>query len=378
MRAHVFTDASLARYAGQFAWLALDTERPQNAQAMKTVKVEGLPSYFVVDPRDGKVLIRWIGGATVPQLAKVLDDAKSRFAGGESGKANELLAKADRLFADAKNAESIPLFEQAIAAAPAGWPKYSRAVESLLYAYAVTDAAEPATKLALEAWPKLRNTPSAASIASSGLAASVQLPPESELRKKAAPLFEAECRKLVTKPPKGIPGDDISAVHQALVAAREQSGDSAGARKAREEWSAFLERAAAAAKTKEERAVFDSHRLTAFIQLGTPEKAVPFLTQAAKDFPDDYNPWARLAGAYEAMKSWDEALAANDKALELVYGPRRLTVIETRIRICNGKGDPACRKGAFEELLRTAKALPDDDRKAARIAAIEKRMAEIR
>ena len=39
------------------------------------------------------------------------------------------------------------------------------------------------------------------------------------------------------------------------------------------------------------------------------------LKMSEKDFPEDYNPPARLALAYEAMKDYEMALASSDKAL---------------------------------------------------------------
>ena len=42
--------------------------------------------------------------------------------------------------------------------------------------------------------------------------------------------------------------------------------------------------------------------------------------QSQRDFPDDYNPPARLALAYRALKRWDEALAASDVAMSKAYG----------------------------------------------------------
>jgi len=41
------------------------------------------------------------------------------------------------------------------------------------------------------------------------------------------------------------------------------------------------------------------------------------LEQSQREMPDDYNPSARLAIAYRAMKKWPEALAASDRALSM-------------------------------------------------------------
>ena len=45
-----------------------------------------------------------------------------------------------------------------------------------------------------------------------------------------------------------------------------------------------------------------------YLELGQPERALPMLQASERDLPDDYNPPARLAVAYKAMKRWDEAI----------------------------------------------------------------------
>ena len=74
MKAFVFTNPSLARHAGRFVWLEIDTEKKQNAALKKQLGVPALPTYFVMDPADQKVALRWVGGFTVAQLDRLLDD----------------------------------------------------------------------------------------------------------------------------------------------------------------------------------------------------------------------------------------------------------------------------------------------------------------
>src|SRR5205085_3769326 len=122
--------------------------------------------------------------------------------------------------------------------------------------------------------------------------------------------------------------DDRSAAYGTLVDARRDAKDDAGALAAAEAWASFLEREASRARTPDARAVFDSHRLGAYLELDQPRRAIPMLQASEKDLPGDYNPPARLAAAYNAMKDWDDALAASERALKLAYGPRRLRILQ--------------------------------------------------
>ena len=115
---------------------------------------------------------------------------------------------------------------------------------------------------------------------------------------------------------------------------------------------------AAEAKTPEQRASYDPHRLQAYLELHTPEKAIPMLEQSARDFPDDYNPLGRLAVAYGAMKEYDKALAASDRALAKAYGPRKLTIYRQRADILVAKGDKQAARDTIEKAVAYAKSLP--------------------
>ncbi len=175
-----------------------------------------------------------------------------------------------------------------------------------------------------------------------------------------------------------IADDDRSGLYISLLDARQQAGDSLGARQVALDWAAFLEGAAAKASTAEQRAVFDPHRLSAYLELGQPERAVPMLEASEKDLPEDYNPPARLVAAYRAMKKWDEALAASDRALAKVYGPRKLGIYSARADILSGKGDRDGARRTLEAALAYADSLPAEQRSEGTLAALRKKLEALK
>ncbi len=390
MRAFVFTDRSLARQAGRFVWLEMDTEKARNAGLSAKLKIRALPTFFVLDPAEERVVLRWVGGATVPQLETLLEDARLVVAGagprarsakravaGRADAADSAFARAERLYSEDDNAEAAKAFQEALGLAPGGWPRYGRAVESLLFAWQITDQYEPAARLARDAWPRLRKTSSAANVVASGLDCALSLPADHPSRKELVENFEAGARALIADPAVPLAADDRSAVYIALLDARQDARDPAGARKVASEWAAFLEGEAARAATPEERAVFDPHRLSAYLELGEPERAIPMLEASQRDFPDDYNPPARLALAYKAMKRWDEALAASDRALAGVYGPRKLRVLEARADIHVGRGDVAAARRTLEEAVALAESFAPGQRSESAIASLKKKLGAL-
>src|SRR6188472_3725676 len=100
MRAYVYTDKSLERYAGRFVWLSVNTEDAKNAPFLKRYPIPALPTLLVLDARHDSVALRYVGGATVPQLKKMLDEVESPYRARSASTADRLLAKADNLASD--------------------------------------------------------------------------------------------------------------------------------------------------------------------------------------------------------------------------------------------------------------------------------------
>jgi tetratricopeptide (TPR) repeat protein len=388
MRAFVFTDRSLARHAGRFVWLAIDTEKAKNAALTKRLAVHALPSFFILDPISEAVALRWVGGATPPQLEKILDDGNAAVAaaqrgasspalipGGASAEADAALARADRLYGAADYPAADSAFEAALAIAPAGWPQLGRATESLLYALQESGGEARCAALAREAFPGLRHTPSAANLAGSGLECALGLDAGVSGRDSLIAALEADCREVLADTALAIAADDRSGLYISLLDARQDAKDEAGARQVALAWSAYLDGVAGRAPTPEARASLDSHRLSAYLELGEPERAIPMLDASERDAPDDYNPPARLAIAYRAMKRWDDALAASDRALLHAYGPRKLGILQVRADIFNGRGDPATAKRTLREALDLAESFAPGQRSESTIGVLKKKLA---
>ena len=377
MKAFVYGDKSLERYAGRFVWLSVNTENAANAAFLKRYPIPALPTLLVLDPKRDNVALRFVGGATVPQLRKLLEESEQTYRARSMSTADELLGKGDRLASDGKNADAIAAYEEALKNAPKSWRNFARAAEGLVVTMSLAGQSGPCSARALELYPRLKGTSSGANVASTGLSCASSLKETDEARATRIAALEKATREAFADPKVQLSADDRSGIYISLIGARDAMKDAEGVAKLTAEWSAFLDDAAAKAKTPEQRTVFDSHRLSAYFDLGTPEKAIPMLEQSQRDFPTDYNPPARLALAYKAMKQYDKALAASDHALQHVYGPRKLVVLTARADIYEAMGDKAAAKRVIAEAVQYAKALPEGQRSERRIAGLEKRMAGI-
>jgi tetratricopeptide (TPR) repeat protein len=374
MRAFVFTDKALGRDAGRFVWLSINTEKATNNEFLRKFPVQVWPSLYVINPSTEKVSLRWVGGATVPQLHKLFDDGERAVRGRERGVAG-ILARADKFYGEGKNAEAAKEYRAALKAAPPQWPQYGRTVESLLFALAITNASQECATIALETWPRLRDTSSTANVAGSGLDCALGLPKETPNRAEMIRQLREDALAAIANTRAKIAGDDISGAYDELVSEREDAKDESGKKRLLDQWAAFLEKQAAEAKTPEQRAAYDPHRVGVYLQMKQPERGLAMLEASERDLPDDYNPPARLAVLYKALKRYDDALAASDRALSKAYGPRKVGILQTRSDIYRDKGDLAAAKTTMVEALSFAEALPAGQRSETQIAALKKKMA---
>ncbi|HTY41477.1 MAG TPA: tetratricopeptide repeat protein [Thermoanaerobaculia bacterium] len=371
MRAFVFTDKALSKHAGQFVWLSIDTEKAQNAAFVKKYPIRAWPSMYVIDPVSEKITLRWVGGATVAELDKLFVEASRP---GKDAVASAALKRADALYADGKYRESIAPYQEAVASLPKTSPSYARAVEALLFALSASDEPAPCVTVARSALPALRATPAAAVLAGSGLDCALGLPAEAPGRAASVAEFERVSREVLADPKLHLVADDRSALYNSLFDARKDARDETGAHEVALAWVADLDATAAAAKTPEQFTALDPDRYSAYQAAGEIEKVIPMLEQSEKDFPNDYNPPARLASAYLKLKRYDQALACSDRALARVYGPRKLRLYAVRIDIYRGMGDEANAEKTAREALAFAEALPPGQRSESAIASLQKQL----
>src|SRR5688572_1247550 len=95
MKAYVYGDASLERYAGRFVWLSINTEDAKNAAFLKRYPIPALPTLLVLDPKRDSVALRYVGGATLPHLKNLLGEAEKTFKSRSQSTAGALLGKSE-------------------------------------------------------------------------------------------------------------------------------------------------------------------------------------------------------------------------------------------------------------------------------------------
>ena len=351
---------ALAKHAGRFVWLSVDTEKDENSAFLAKFPVGVLPTLLVVDAEREQAALTRAASVTVTELVRLLDDGEAAVRHSASNPAGAALADGERLAGEGRPKEAAAAFRRALELGGPGWSRRGRVVESLAGALSSTGEVEACATLVAAEAPSWARDPLFVSVVTTGLYCAVEGPEAAPWRAGALAALEPLAKEALGL--RDLIADDRSGVYEMLIEAREAAHDSDGKRQLAGAWLAFLEGEAARAPTPEARAAFDAHRLAASLALGDPARAVTALRASERDLPADYNAPARLATAYLELGRTDEALAAAERALTKVYGPRRLRVEETRVKIYLKKGDLAAARRALDEAIRFGESLPAVER----------------
>lgn len=340
MRATVFTDAALGKQAGRFVWLSIDTENEKNAAFLDRYPWQAVPTFQVIDAKTEKIAYSWIGAVDLAGLLVRFDEAETAF----------------------RRTDAVA------AAAPSS-------VDASVLELALAEKHEECARRALELLQSLPPGIVRANVASTGLDCALSAPEGPKWRGVAVVILEVTTREAVDY--EGIPDDDRSGLYGALVDARDRQHDEVGGQARAVQWLDWLNAQAMGAPSVEARAALDGNRVAAAVRAGRPELALVAIEASERDLPADYNPPARLAIVLREMGRYDDALAASDRALAKVYGPRTIRLWEDRATIFEKKGDPEGAKGALQKGIEFAASLPPSERTKRAIERLEKRLGEV-
>lgn len=374
LEAEVLTDRALAPLADDFVWASIDSERESSSAFLARFPLEASPTLWVIDPRREAPLVRWVGTMTAPQLVELLGDARAAFRGELGLDATASLLEGDAAAARGDSDTARAAWRRALDVSPPDWPKRARAANALSFALARAGRHVECAELALAELPRTRpGSAGRVDLAIGGIDCATAL--EGSAKADALARLLPVARQMAEDP--SILGDDRSGAWMAVMDGLKAMGDEAGARQAAASWSTLLDDLAARAPNPKARSVYDAHRMLAYLALGQGERALPMLAAAERDFPEDYNPPARLAYTLLQLGRLDEALAASERAERLIYGPRSLRVLSVRADILEKKGDPTGTLAALDRALAIAASLPEAQRPVRLLTSLSQRRARL-
>jgi tetratricopeptide (TPR) repeat protein len=374
LKNEVLNDPRLARYADRFVWLSLDVERESAASFLERFPQPAYPTLWVLRP-DGRPLLRWVGTLTADHLALLLEDALTALREGDAEGPAALMLKAEAAAAEGRFDEAVLFWNDALAMAPSDWSRRSRTANALLFVLMKANQLEAGLELALREVPLARDGAGRADLVIGGLDCAGSLDPKDPKRQAGLEALIPHADKM--KDDGRLLADDRSGLYAALVGAWGALGNTSKKTETNAAWIDFLEATVAAAPTPEYRAVFDSHRMTAYLGAGRGDEAIAMLGRSAKDFPEDYNPLARRAFVLLELGRIEEARQDAERALTLAYGPRRARIHTTLSRIHEKRGDPETARAVLNRAIAELDALPPVQRSERARAELVRRLESL-
>lgn len=380
MQNYILTAANLPGVADRFVFLAVDTEKAENAPFLTKVPVEVWPTFYVLGGGDLAVHGRWLGAGSPAQFRRFLDDgARAHDAAQKGALAPDdplaLTLAGDALAASKDMKAAAEKYRAALAAAPADWARRPDVLVALASALARAGDHAGCVALGLSHMNDTGNEVSAGDFAVTALGCADELPAGDPQVKPLRAAAEARLAALCDDPAAALSPDDRADVCTTLQEARSALGDAAGAKRATARRIEVME-AAMRGLPDDVAVLFDWNLADAYLTIGRTADAITLIEKRQKALPDSYLPPHYLARAHLAAKTWNAGLVAVDRALELAYGPRKLGIMTVKVDLLVGAGKKAEAKAVLEAQVAGYAALPEGQKQPGRERAAAKRLAE--
>ncbi len=357
MQTTVFMDPSMAALADKYVFAALDTDRESNAAAVAKFSNSAWPTFYVIDPKE-QVLARFVGAATLQQFQDFMA-AGRRAAGGGGAAADARLLGAERALASRDLDTADEELTAALAAAPKNWPRRIEALCSLQLTKYKEDELQACVDLSEKYMDEVGTSAIATNFWSTAVnCAEKREKDEPERSKKIRERAAEKLRATIDDPKAPLSVDDRAEALGYLRDALDGLGKKDEAKQVAERLRQHVDEAWAKAPTPFARMAVLWPRAEAYAFLGRPLDLVPDFEKLASELPDEYDPPARLGWLYLKAGKLAEAATWTDKALALVYGPRKGRILSLRAEIAKGTGDRLLERRYRSEAVMLYETLP--------------------
>ncbi len=370
MQRDVLSKPALAAYADRVVFVAVDTDRAENAAFLAKHPVKLWPTFFVLDAATDAMLAVHPGSMTLDETLAFLDGA---IAARDPAKASDPQVKALLTAHAALSAgQSVPAALAYAEAAQLPGPRRTEAILGGLRAFP-----DPAACVVF-GLQHLRDVDSGGApgdVAASLLSCAKKLPAESAARKNTTAQVKARLQELADRPGKGASVDDRADVLDQLADLHEQAGDKEAFLATHEARLKLLEEDAAKAGSVDGARVHDYARMNSYLALSRGDDAVKLLSERTTQLPESYEAWARLASTLHKLGRHGEANRACDRAIALSYGTRRLRYLTLRADIAAAQNDAVAERAALQQVIDDGAKLPPALGAAAVVEQARERLA---
>ncbi len=373
MQTTVFTDPAFTAEAPKFVFASLDTDREVNAEPVGKFAPSAWPTFYVIG-NDEAVLARFVGAATVTQFRDFLaSGARAAAGGGAAADARLLggqraLAKKDFTTADEE-------LTAALAAMPEGWPRR----EELLADLMMVKKKRGDTKACLDLADTYLENVGSSALSTNFIGYAVGCADESKddrgtaIRNRAIARWRAILAD--TKAPLSV--DDRAEALGYLRDALDTAGKHDEAKQVAEQLRTIVDEAYAKATTPLGKMTYIWPRAEVYAYLERPLDLVADYEALAKQLPAAYDPPARLGWLDLRAGKLPEAATWTERALGLVYGPRKGRLLNQRAEIAKAAGDAATERTYREQAVKLWESLPPGQQSPGNLEAAKQALAAL-
>lgn len=362
----LFQRADLARYAGQFVWLELNYDAPQNTAFFTKYGVGATPTFLMIDPRHEEVLEIKTGAMSFLEVTQFLERGAARLAGNTEIVADEALKRGDRLIITSPK-DAIDAYQQALQLAPADWTDRELAESSLIIALQADRRSQQCAETAAIYAPHMTRNSNFARTVMTGLwclveGGSADWTPSVFNRLE---LLAEDALSLSTTV-----RDHRDEIYRALmlIAVNHKDNDSAGKWGGR--WLNELD--AIKPSSDDERTALDIARVENVQVYGGANRIIPALIESERAMPYNYVASLRLAQAEQMASRYADAIATINRGLARKPGAvGRSWLLEMKAQALTHDGKPDQARKALQSALAAAQQIPTPESRKRAVARIQ-------
>lgn len=346
--------ADLARYARQFVWLELNYDEPKNRVFLTKYNASATPTFFIIDPQDGKVAAAQTGAMSLAELTEFLDRGASGVFSRRQTPADVALKKGDALLAR-QPANAANAYAEALRLAPGDWSRREVAQASLAGALQDSSQWQECAETAVNEAAHMNRDVFFARTVVAGmwcLASADPAPWSNVALGKLEPLAQEALSLSITV------RDHRDAIYRTFMYISVARGDKTAAGKWGDRWLDELD--AIKPQDDEERSALDIARVENIQIYGDPTRILPALTESERVMVHNYIASLRLAQMDSAAKHYDDAIAACDRGLARAPASNgRAWLLQIKARALQQEGRVKEAQHALEQALQAAQEIPD-------------------
>ena len=357
--------ADLSRYAGQFVWLEMNFDKPENQEFFTHFAASATPTFYVIST-EGKVLSDQPGALSEAELRSFLDRGVSLAHNGQMP-ADAALARADALLST-KSPAAVAAYQDVLRLAPPDWPRRELAQYSMVTALQINEQYQQCAETAAREASVMKHDNAFANTVVAGMWCLVQGDASSTWRALAAPKLEPLAKQALSSPE--TVRDERNELYRTLMYLAISRTETSQAASLEDEWLSELD--AIKPADDEERSAVDIARVEAIQIYGDPERILPALRSSEQAMPQNYNASLRVSQMEKTAKHYDAAIAACDRGLSRDPGAAgRSWLLQIKADALKQKGEAAQAREMLGQALKAAEEIPSQSQRENNIRRIK-------